>query len=227
MRITANHLRPSAGGFVLYVLIFANGELQAPPGFAPHADLLIAADGGAAHARALGLSPAVVIGDFDSLSPVHRAELEAQGAQFIQHPARKDATDFELALLHAQAAGATRIDVLGGLGRRWDHSLANLLLAADPRFAGLAITFVHGEQRLFIISKRTQLELERGSRLSLIPLKGDAVAVSTRGLDYPLDRETLQFGSSRGVSNVVAEAQVEIDLVSGLLLCVLSPSSFD
>jgi thiamine pyrophosphokinase len=211
----------------LYALIFANGELSAPPGFVPSAALCVAADGGAAHCLALGVAPHAVIGDFDSLDPAQRATLEAQGAQFIQHPARKDATDFELALLHARAAGATRIEVLGGLGRRWDHSLANLLLAADPRFADLPITFLHGEQRLFIIAARTQLELETGSRVSLIPLRGDAHGVSTRGLEYPLASETLPFGSSRGVSNVVAQPQVEIDLASGLLLCILSPSTFN
>lgn len=211
----------------MYALVFANGELQTPPGFAPQADLLIAADGGAAHCRALDLTPQVVVGDFDSLDPTLRTELEARGSRFIQYPAHKDATDFELALLHAQSAGADHIDVFGGLGRRWDHSLANLLLAADLRFTSIRITFVHGPQRLFVIAQRTQLQLEVGSRLSLVPIKGDAVAVRTRGLEYPLDRETLTFGTSRGVSNVVSQPEVEIELASGLLLCILSPSDFD
>jgi thiamine pyrophosphokinase len=214
----------SAGGFVLYALVFANGELELPPGFKAEADLIVAADGGAAHCHSLGVVPHVVIGDFDSIDAEIRSALADAGAEFIQHPARKDATDFELALVHAQAAGATRIDVLGGLGRRWDHSLANLLLAADPRFIATSISFLHGVQRLFVISSRIQLALEVGSRLSLIPLKGDAVAVRTRGLEYPLANEILSFGSSRGVSNVVAQPKVEIDLLSGLLLCVLSPA---
>lgn len=221
------HLRPSAGGFVLHTLVFANGELQTPPGLQPAADLIIAADGGAAHCRALGLIPNIVIGDFDSLDADLHAELETQGTEFIQHPARKDATDFELALLQAQAAGASSIDVLGGLGRRWDHSLANLLLAADGRFASMRITFLHGAQRLFIVSQHARLNLQIGSRLSLIPLRGDAIGVHTRGLEYPLEKETLAFGASRGVSNVVSQPEVEIDLNSGLLLCVLSPSDFD
>jgi thiamine pyrophosphokinase len=212
--------------FVLHTLVFANGELLLPQAGVPQAELTIAADGGTAHCRALGIAPQVVIGDFDSLDASLRAGLEAGGARFVQHPARKDATDFELALLHAQAAGADRVDVLGGLGRRWDHSLANLLLAADSRFENMRITFLHGEQRLFVIATRTLLQLEIGSRLSLLPIKGDAVAVRTRGLEYPLANETLSFGSSRGVSNVVAAPQVEIDLLSGLLLCILSPADF-
>jgi len=211
----------------LHALIFANGELELPASGLPPADLLIAADGGSRHCRSLGVYPHLLIGDLDSLEPGLQADLEAHGVQLQAHPARKDETDFELALLYARQAGVTRVSVVGGLGRRWDHSLANLLLAADARFAALAITFLHGPQQLFPVRSLAHISTPVGSRVSLIPLAGDALGVTTQGLEYALNGERIPFGSSRGVSNVMAAAEAQVTLESGLLLCVLTPADYD
>jgi thiamine pyrophosphokinase len=214
----------------LLAVIFANGELN-PPSDLPRrlaaSGLILAADGGAQHCRALGVRPHAVIGDLDSLGAAQRAELEAEGAQIISHPADKDQTDLELALLYAAQAGANGIQVLAGLGRRWDHSIANLLLAAQGQFSSLHILFLDGEQRLFVIRNAANLEAKLGERVSLLPLGGDAQGVSTRGLKYPLNAETLAFGSSRGVSNVVVDGDADVKLTTGRLLCVISPGTMD
>lgn len=214
----------------MLALIFANGDLTPPPDLSPRlaeASLIVAADGGAQHCRTLGVRPHVIIGDLDSLGAAQQAELEAKGARIVSHPADKDQTDLELALLYAAQAGANEIQVLAGLGRRWDHSIANLLLAVQGQFAGLRILFLDGEQRLFVIRNAANLEVNPGERVSLLPLGGDAQGVSTRGLKYPLNAETLSFGSSRGVSNVVMDASAEVRLTSGFLLCVISPGTMD
>lgn len=214
----------------MLAVIFANGVFSPPSDLQARlatAGLIIAADGGAQHCRALDLWPQVVIGDLDSLDAATRGELETQGTQILIHPAEKDETDLELALHHAKAAGAQEVILLGGLGRRWDHSLANLLLAASPAFLHLGILFLHGEQRLFVIHAGVELEAKVGERVSLIPLAGDAHGVNTTGLEYPLNSETLLFGSSRGVSNIVRQDKATVDLSSGLLLCVISPGDLD
>jgi len=214
------------GGFVLHALIFANGELQTPADWQARvakADLVIAADGGAAHCRALGLLPDVLIGDLDSLNSVAHSQLEAQGVRFVIHPTQKEQTDFELAVLHAAQAGMEEITVIAGLGRRWDHSLANLLLAVQTRFVQIQITFLQGEQRLHILRGTNKLAAKAGERVSLLPLAGDAVGITTRGLIYPLQHETLQLGRSRGVSNVAAVDSPEVVVQHGVLLCVISP----
>jgi thiamine pyrophosphokinase len=191
------------------------------------AQLVIAADGGAAHARSAGRTPDVVIGDLDSLNADLRADFEAQGVQVLRHPVAKDETDLELALLHAKHAGATQVTVVAALGGRWDHSLANLLLAAQPAMRDLHIQFAHGEERLFVIREHAVLDAAVGERVSLLPLTGDAVGVTTDGLSFPLKNETLFFGSSRGVSNTVADAGAEVRLNAGCLLCVISPADHE
>lgn len=222
----AFNLRPPAGGLVLHALIFANGDLQVPGDLRERvagADLIIAADGGARHCRSLGLSPHVLIGDLDSIEPQLRVQLETQGVRLIQHPAQKDQTDFELALLHAKEAGAQKVIVLGGLGRRWDQSLANLLLAADIRFTGMHLIYLYGEQQLFVLRGENKLDAKRGERVSLLPLAGDAKGVASVGLEYPLKDETLALGSSRGVSNKALIDFPEINIEDGVLLCIVSP----
>jgi len=226
-------LNPTSGGrwrFVLQAIVFANGEFVPPADLNARlatADLIIAADGGSQHCRALGLSPDVIIGDLDSLERGARADWEAQGVHLISHLPEKDQTDFELALLHAKSTGVENITVFGALGRRWDHSFANLLLAAQSQFDGFKILFLHGEQRLLVIKGRSSPDARIGERISLLPLGGDAKLVSTRGLKYPLKDETLFFGSSRGVSNVVVDDKLEIIVPDGILLCVISPEKYD
>jgi thiamine pyrophosphokinase len=210
----------------LNALIFANGELNAPANWqklVASSDLIVAADGGADHCSALGLVPDVLIGDLDSLNPGAIEQLTQAGVKLIQHPEQKDQTDFELALLHAKAQQAKTATVLGGLGRRWDHSLANLLLTAQPQFADLKVVFLDGMQRLYPLRGKTQLDAKVGERVSLLPLGGDAKGVSTKGLKYQLEEESLFFGSSRGVSNMATDDLPTVTVQEGVLLCIVSP----
>ena len=97
------------------------------------AQLVIAADGGAAHIEAAGGQCDVIVGDQDSVRPetLHRAR--AAGADIRDFPTAKDATDGELALREALSRGATSITIVGALGGpRVDHLLANVALLAHP-----------------------------------------------------------------------------------------------
>ena len=109
-------------------VIFANGEFPDPRGtqnLLRSDDLVIAADGGAYHALAIGIFPHVIIGDLDSLSTDDKSRLGAAGSRIISFSSRKDETDLELALGHAVRHGATEIIVLAALGGRLDQTMAN------------------------------------------------------------------------------------------------------
>ena len=81
-------------------------------------DRIIAADGGARHALALGLTPHVVVGDMDSLDAEMRERLARQGSRLVLYPAEKDETDLELALLLAVKENVFDIVILGALERQ-------------------------------------------------------------------------------------------------------------
>jgi thiamine pyrophosphokinase len=206
--------------------IFANGALSDPAAaraaLAP-GDLVIAADGGARHCRALGIMPDYLIGDFDSLEPSEVEQFAGDGVTILRHPERKDFTDLELAIRHAHSLEMNEILVLGALGLRWDQTLANLLLPAAREYAGLQMRLLDGAQEVLLLRGGNQLTLhgQPGDTVSLIPLGGDAHGITTHGLEYPLQQETLQFGTTRGVSNALLSDSATVQLGQGMLLCVL------
>ncbi len=207
-------------------LIFANGEMSQPGSIIPQiqpGDLVVAADGGSLNCKAAGILPQVVIGDFDSLTEEEFKVLQAGGAQFIRYPARKDYTDLELALQYAKSQGANEILIYGALGKRWDQTLANLLLPAESSFSGINIRLVDGPQEIALIKPGLPFEIHGspGDIVSLIPLSSEAGGIVTQGLEYPLEGESLYFGSTRGISNVLIATAAVVKLSSGLLLCVL------
>ncbi len=207
----------------MQAVIFANSELRDPEqarAAARESELLIAADGGARHCLALGLTPAAVVGDLDSLSDQERAELEASGTELIAHPRRKDQTDLELAVRLALSRDATQLILLGALGGRWDQTLANLMLAGHQDFKEVSLTYLDGAERIFTIRRHTTIEGRPGDTVSLIPVGGTAEGVTTYGLEYPLIDGVLPFGSTLGVSNVLVEEQAAVQVRVGEVLCV-------
>ncbi|MBN1537263.1 MAG: thiamine diphosphokinase [Anaerolineales bacterium] len=207
-------------------IIFANGDLNdaaTARSLIQAGDTIIAADGGSRHCRTLNLVPHILIGDFDSIEADELEHWRSQGVQIVQHPARKNYTDLELALRHAQEIGANEILVLASLGARWDQTLANLLLPVSADLHCCCITLVDGKQEIRLIREGDTLELQGtpGDTLSLVPVGGEASGVSTEGLEYPLSAETLYFGGTRGVSNVFLHEIARIHVDQGLLLCVV------
>lgn len=207
-------------------IIIANGplkEAQSARRVIQEGDLLIAADGGARHCLNLGLIPDILIGDFDSLNQDELATLQSTGVQVIRHPAKKDYTDLELAVRHAVSLGFTEIQVIGALGARWDQTIANIFLPANNDLSGIRMRMIDGNQEVTLMRDEDQLTVhgKAGDILSLIPLGGDALGVTTQGLEYALNRETLYFGATRGISNVLLKQTAKIHLRAGYLLCIL------
>lgn len=218
-------LRLRLEGFHLHYVIVANGTLREGDwslNVLDQSDVLVAVDGGYNHLLRVGRQPDLLIGDLDSIAPRRAESLRQGGIEVLRHPERKDANDLELALKVVRERGATRITLLGLLGSRWDQSLANLLLLADEAYAGIDLQAVDGPQTAHVIQAGRSLDLSgsQGDLISLIPIRRDAHGVQTSGLEYPLEGETLAYGSSRGVSNVMRGARANVKLESGVLLCL-------
>lgn len=207
-------------------VIFANGKLShklSVSSLLKPDDLLIAADGGAAHMQGLNLLPKAAIGDFDLLDADSLNALENAGVEIFRFPIKKDLTDLELALQYAQSQGIRDVLILGALGNRWDQTMANLLLPAAAAYVDLNIRLVDESQEMTLVrtGQTLQLDGQAGDTLSLIPLAGDASGITTQGLEYPLERETLSFGNTRGISNVLLGDSASVSVEKGILLCVL------
>lgn len=204
-------------------VVVASGDLV--PGDLGHldgADLVVAADGGAAPLKGAGIRVDRLVGDLDSADPGLVERLVLGGTEVTRHPADKDASDTELAVAAALDAGATEVVLLGALGgERLDHELANVLLLADPAFGPpLRIERGTATARAVRDGGRLDLEVRPGSLVTLLPIGGEVTGVTTTGLRWPLDGATLQMGRSRGLSNEVLEQGASVRVERGTLLVV-------
>ena len=131
-------------------------------------------------------------------------------------------TDLELALLYAVESGAEEILVLGALGGRPDHTIANLHLLAHPALAGRQVRMLGANYQLFLLrgGEEGTVNGQAGDTLSLLPLAGDAHGIHTAGLRWALAGDTLRFGPARGVSNEMTASTARVRLEQGLLLVV-------
>jgi thiamine pyrophosphokinase len=204
------------------VVVFAGGPAPSAltaESLPPDAQV-VAADSGAGHALALGLRVDLAVGDFDSIAPAELAELESANARIERHPAEKDATDLELALDAAMSLEPGGIVVVGGAGGRLDHMLGGLLLLGAERYAGPELDALLGPATIHVIRHERVLAGKVGELISLLAVHGPAAGVTTVGLAYPLRGETLAPGSSRGISNLFAQAEARISLQRGVMLAV-------
>lgn len=156
-----------------------------------HAPLLVAADGGADRALALGRVPDWVIGDLDSLSQAGRARIAPES---LVHEAEQDSTDFVKCL---RRVDTPLVMAVGFTGLRLDHTLAALtaIAATDaPRVVMLAADDV-----IFACPAQLTLPLAAGTRVSLYPM-GPARGRSD-GLEWPIDGIDFAPGGRVGTSN--------------------------
>jgi thiamine pyrophosphokinase len=205
----------------------SRAALQAAwPGWDAEVALVVAADGGATKALAMGLVPDLVVGDGDSLGPDGLAAVREAGIAVELASAAKDESDLELALIAAVSRGATRLTILGALGGpRFDHALANAWLLAHGALAGRAAVVLDAAVRIRLVDAsrspaEARLEGRAGDLVSLFPLGADAEGVMTDGLAYPLGGEPLRFGPARGLSNVRVRTVAEVAVRAGRLLVV-------
>ena len=175
-------------------------------------DLVIAADGGLRHTKALGLTPDTILGDFDSLGFV------PEGGEVF--PVEKDDTDAMLAIRCGLDRGCRRFVIYGGLdGERLDHTLANyqaLQYLADREAEGYLV----GRKYLVTVVKNGKLSFAAEAKgiISLFCLGPDAEGVTLRGLKYPLEEGILSSGFPLGVSNHFAGEKAEMSVKNGSLL---------
>lgn len=193
--------------------VFLDGEHEDAAyyrAWAHAADLLVAADGGARFLVEQGIMPDLVVGDLDSIGAALEV-LAAAGVAVVRHPVRKDRTDGELAVAEALRRGAGEIVLAGALGAL-DHTLGHLAILRDLAERGVVGRLVapHLTVRVLTAPGHVSLDAGPGTRVSLVPLGGDAV-VTLRGLDYPLSRGTLPDDACLGLGNAVAAtATVEV-----------------
>jgi len=197
-------------------------DLEWLGGLIKETDRVICVDSGAKYAAALGIIPHLIVGDMDSLERRELQRLASLGAAVREYDPEKDDTDTALALAEALSQQPAEIIIVGALGTRFDHSLANvhLLRAALDRGVRARIINEHNEISLVAPHLPAVVTGRPGDLFSLLPLTEEAAGVNVKGASWPLHNAVFRIGNPYGVSNRLAGAQAEISVAAGILLLI-------
>ena len=196
--------------------------------YLPRYDYVIAADSGLHSAIDLGLRVNLVIGDMDSVDPAVLISAAANRVTVQRLPHDKDATDTELALLAAVAYGSQQIVLVTGGGGRLDHQLGILSAMQHQALKDCDVSALWDTARIQLLRGPGLCTIHGkvGEVVGLIAQHGDALGVTTDGLKWALNDETLEAHSSRGVSNELVATTATISLAHGQLF-VIQPTALE
>ncbi len=185
-------------------------------------DLIVCADGGAGHLRALNILPHVLVGDLDSIQDEDRCFFEKNQVEILSFPSRKNFTDSELCVSWAIDHHATDITFLGVTGTRLDHTLANIFLLRRLAREDIPARIINKHNEIHMVTDHINLAGRAGDFLSLVPVTTRVTGVTLEGLEYPLVNATLEMGSSLGISNVFRADTASISIGDGILIVTKS-----
>jgi thiamine pyrophosphokinase len=206
-------------------IIVASGNLLLTPRIKQllkKADLIVAADGGAAHLKHKDIAPHVIIGDMDSIDPDTRRFFEKKLTPILPHPSRKNQTDTELCIEFAVKKGAADITLLGVTGDRLDHTLANIFLLRKLSALGIQSRIIDAKNEIYLVTDHLELAGKPGDLLSVLPISDKVTGLTLTGLEYPLENATIPMGSSLGISNYFKKTRGTISVSTGVLLVTKS-----
>lgn len=179
-------------------------------------DLVICADSGLKYALQLGISPDIVVGDFDS----YNGQLPENTELHVSCP-EKDDTDTMLAVKIAIDRGAKKIFLYGGLGARFDHSMANIqtLIYAREHGCEMIIDDTYNEISLQGEGRKTYHRREEWY-FSIFALSDEVEINYLTGVKYPLEDYKMTRSFPIGVSNEITGERAILDIKSGLALVI-------
>lgn len=190
-------------------LLFLNGN---PPNdfiIKPY-DIIGCTDGAYHYAKDFEVKLDFVIGDFDSVK-----SSEIKNIETIEKP-DQNFTDFEKAIQYLLEIGVTHVDIWGGSGKEEDHFMGNISVLYQYH-KKIEMVF-HTEHNYFLLAKKeTKITTEIGKMISLFPLN-KVKKISTKGLEFPLEKENLKIGKRIGIRNKAIKNEVVVRFKKGKML---------
>jgi len=195
-------------------------------------DYIIAADGGYAALASRGITPDLIIGDFDSLAPDLLSAV-SEHPNVIRSSTEKDDTDMMLAVRYGLKRGYETFVINGGLGGRLDQTLANIQILVYIADNGTRGT-LHGHGVCVTVIKNGELRFSRGEAgsgveagdveaggvISVFSARDKAEGVTLKGFKYPLNDATLTNDYPIGVSNEFTGVPAVVSVADGTLIVI-------
>lgn len=187
-------------------------------------DYIIASDKGLEALDKINMDPNYIIGDFDSIDKkILQKYINNKNIIIKELNPEKDYTDTHMALKLAIELESTHITILGAIGTRIDHTIANIHILKETLDNNIECKIIDSRNEIQLINKKTILDLDKKYKyISLIPLTTKTEGITLKGLKYSLENASLEIGHSIGVSNEQIEDYAEIDIKKGMLILIKS-----
>lgn len=187
-------------------------------------DCIIAVDKGIEALHELNIKPSYIVGDFDSVNKDIVNIYRNENIPIQEHNPEKDYTDTELGIKLAISLKASKISVVGGIGTRLDHTLANIHILKHCLDNNIVCEMLDAHNKIYLINRNVQIEKNKafGKYISIIPLTTEVSGITLKGFKYPLNDYTLAIGKSLGISNEIEDDYADIVLKEGILIVIES-----
>lgn len=187
--------------------------------------LVVAVDAGLEVLKKLQITPDEIVGDLDTVKPsILKEYADSPDIHMEIHKPEKDETDTELALLTAKRHGCDTVDMLGALGGRMDHAISNIHLLYQFYKLGMHIFIYDEKNKIYLLGKGKTFHREElyGRYISFLPMTEVSEGLTLKGFKYPLNLKTVYLGTSLCISNELSGDSGEMELQTGVLICVES-----
>lgn len=186
-------------------------------------DIIISVDAAVVQLEKLQITPDIMVGDFDTLSDDDLLKKFAKkGIKIIRHNPIKDFSDSELAIDCAYKAGIREVKLLGALGRRFDHTFANVLILLKYKKKGMDIVIFDKYNKMYFKSKPFTLKKRElwGKYISFFAFGAGVHMKSLTGVVYPVkDKEVNSVTNpSLFVSNEITDEYMSAVFYGDLLV---------
>ena len=185
---------------------------------------IIASDKGLEILDECNIKPNYIIGDFDSLNKnVLCKYIKDKSIKTIKLNPEKDYTDTHMALKLAIYIKSTQITIVGAIGTRIDHTLANINILKEALEKNIDCNILNENNNIILTNKDITIKKDNKYKyISLLPLTTKATGITLKGFKYQLSNATLKIGESIGVSNEQIEDNCLIKVKNGVLIIIKS-----
>lgn len=178
-------------------------------------DFYISCDCGLKHSDGLGITPDLIIGDFDS------AENPMLPIETLVLPHRKDDTDTVYAVKEAVRRGFEEFLLLGVTGNRLDHTLGNIYILVMLDSLGKKAEIADDYSLISLVGAETAYIGSEFEYFSLVNITGLAKGISIKNAEYNLENAEITPGYQYGVSNEPLKGKTaEVSVAEGRLLLI-------
>jgi thiamine pyrophosphokinase len=162
-----------------------------------------------------GITPNYFIGDFDSFNI--ETITNNNNHKIIILEKEKNYSDLEFAVKHF-IGDNNKIVIINNLQGRFDHIISSVFLLEMCK----NIYIKNFNSEIYLTEKFFTGSFPPGTLISLVPISPIVKGITTEGLYFQLQNETLKRESTRGISNKIIDKYFNVSFLDGKLLIIIT-----